>query len=595
MDEKKFKKLIYACIVFAVLMLGFLLLSHIFLPSDILSKYFSFNFNHPERVNILVYSQLRKLVLLGLLVLLFLLVAKYSRLESVKKLTHSFEKFVLKVLSIRFLFAVTLVYLCVLFYLAVSRYDLGIDEAVYPLYAKHFWTSGFAYSINNTRVYIVDNFTMLPVYIASVFNFIFGLTAVWHFKLLISLLSLISVYIISRVSQKLYNSKTAVLFIFFLAAQPGFGFVASSFFGEIVQAAFMFYAVYLWLKDDSPLHTKKILLISLLFALSIQTKFQISQVLVLTFLIFHFVDNKKRALSILGFTVIIVILLGVIRLIPALIDDKNNIVPYLRFWADQFGRYTTSDFIFYIDRAHFFNRFLPVIFLPFLLAGIFMRTKTLLEKFLSIFTTLFFLWWIMYFKLSNYRVLFIGIIPFCFLLAAFVRDFYTNAIESGKKSRKTIVYISSACIFILMVYGFSQNLIYAAIGNNDAVQFDLDETKSRLFTPVAWDDSQKEFYIEAEAILQNADSVYIPSGGMACFVPQFYLGEDRIFDYAVLVNSLKETGSTKYVIIGRTAFPLGLEEGYRRIDSLNVSKNLLLKKGEYELYSVSKKNQSAEE
>ena len=103
MDEKKFKKLIYACIVFAVLMLGFLLLSHIFLPSDILSKYFSFNFNHPERVNILVYSQLRKLVLLGLLVLLFLLVAKYSRLESVKKLTHSFEKFVLKVLSIRFL------------------------------------------------------------------------------------------------------------------------------------------------------------------------------------------------------------------------------------------------------------------------------------------------------------------------------------------------------------------------------------------------------------------------------------------------------------------------------------------------------------
>jgi len=588
MDEKKFKKLIYACIVFAVIMLGFLLLSHIFLPSDILSKYFSFRFNHPERVNILVQSQLKKLILLGLIALLFILGVKYSRLESVKKLTHGFEKFILKVLSIRFLLGVILVYLCVLFYLAVSRYDLGIDEAVYPLYAKHFWTSGFAYSINNTRIYIVDNFTMLPVYVASVFNFIFSLTAVWHFKLLISLLSIISAYIISRISQKLYDFRTAVLFIFFLTVQPGFGFVASSFFGEIVQAAFMFYAVYLWLKDDTHLHIKKMLLISLLFALSIQTKFQISQVLVLTLLIFHFVDNRKRALSILGFTVVIVILLGVIRLIPALIDDKNNIVPYLRFWADQFGRYKSAGYLFYIDRAHFFDRFLPVIFLPVILGGIFIWAKTPSEKFLSIFTALFFLWWIMYFKLSNYRVLFIGIIPLCFLLAAFVRDFYANILESGKKSRKTLVYISSACIFVLMVYGFSQNLIYAAIGNNDAVQFDLDETKSRLFTPVVFDNSQKEFYEEAEAMLQNADSVYIPSGGMACFVPQFYLGENRIFDYSVLVNSLKETGNTKYVIIDRTTFPLGLEEGYQKIDSLNVRKNLILKKGDYELYSVSR-------
>lgn len=589
MDEKKVTKLIYACIVFIVIMLGFLLLSHIFPPSDLLSEYFSSHFNHPERVNLLADSQLRKLILLGIIALLFLLAVKYSRLKSVKKLIRSFEELTLNILTIKFLLGIILIYLCVLFYLAVSRYDLGTDEAIYPLYAKHFWTSGFAFSIHNTRIYIVDNFTMLPVYIASVFNFIFGLTAVWHFKLLISILSLISIYIISRISLKLYKSAAAVLFIFFLIVQPGFGFVASSFFGEIVQGAFFFPAVYLWLKDDSHLHTKKILLISLLFALSIQTKFQVIQVIVLSLLIFHFIDNKRRALTILLFTIAIVFALAVIRLVPALLHDKHSIVPYMRFWADQLGRYTTADYLFYIDRAHFFNRFLPVIFLPFLLIGIFIWTKSPIEKFLSLFTLLFFLWWILYFKLSNYRVVFIGIIPLCFLLSAFANDYFSRALEAGKKSRRSLVYMSSAFVIVLMLYGFSQNLIYAAVGNNDAVQFDLDETKSRLFTPVKWDNSQKEFYKEAEAMLQNADSIYIPSGGMACFVPQFYLGENRIFDYASLVSSLKETDNTKYVIIDRTAFPLGLGEGYRKINLLNVNKKLLFKKGEYELYTVSKK------
>ena len=588
MDEKKVTKLIYACIVFIALMTGFLILSHIFLPADILSKYFSSHFNHPERVNSLAYAQLRKLILLGFLALLFLFGVKYSRLESVKKITRISEEFILKALSIRFLFAVIAVYLCVLFYLAVSRYDLGVDEAVYPLYAKHFWTSGFAYSVNNTRIYIVDNFTMLPVYIASVFNFIFGLTAVWHFKLLISLLSLISLYIISRISLKLYNFETAVLFVFFLAVQPGFGFVAASFFGEIVQGAFFFPAVYLWLKDKSPLHFKKVLFIALLFAISIQTKFQLSQAVVLTLFFYHFVDNKRKALTVLALTIAIVIILSVVRLVPDLIRDKNDITTYLRFWANTVIKYTPGDFLFYIDRAHFFNRFLPVIFLPFILIGIFIWAKTPVEKFLSLFTLLFFLWWIIFFKLSNYRVVFIGIIPLCFLLAAFANEYYRKALETGNKSRRSLVYMSSAFIMALMLYGFSQNLIYAAIGNNDAVQFDLDETKSRLFTPVVWDNSQKEFYKEAEAMLQNVDSVYIPAGGMACFVPQFYLGENRIFDYATLVNSLKESGNTKYVIISRTAFPLGLEEGYRKIDSLSVSRNLLLKKGEYELYTLSK-------
>lgn len=588
MDERKALKLIYASTVFIVMMIGLLLLLKVFQPSGLLQKYFYFHFNNPWRVDSLVYDQIWKLILLGILALLFFLGIKYSRSGTFINAAGKFERIVFKVLSLKFLFIIIVIYLIVLFVLAVWRYDMGVDEAVYPLYAGNFWSSGYAFSIYNAKPFIVDNFTMLPVYIASIFNFAFNLTDVWHFKLLSSSLSLIALFMVSRICRKLYNSKTTVLFLFFLGIQPGFGFVASSFFGEIVQSAFFFTAVYIWLKDDSPLDIKKIFIISLLFAISIQTKFQLSQALILTLILFHFIDSKKRALSILFLTFAIVITISVIRFIPALIQDKTSIVTYLRFWGAVFDKHGVDNFLYYIDRTHFFNRFLPVIFLPFLLAGIFSWSKTPLEKFLSLFTLFFLLWWIFYFKLSNYRVLFIGIIPLCFLLAAFTYDYYQKILQSGKKSAKSLIYISFACIFVLLVYGFSQNLIYATIGNNDAVQFDLDETKSRLFTPITHDNSQKEFYKEAKTVLQDVDSIYFAFVGQACFVPQFYLGEYRIFDYQYLINSLEKSPGNKFVIIDRTTFPLGLEGGYRRIDTLNVQRNLILKRGDYELYSVFK-------
>ncbi len=588
MDEKKVTKLIYAAIAFTVLMLCLVGLFQFLRVSDILERFFSYRFNSPERVNVLVDNQLRKLAILGFLAVVLLLGIKNYRISPIRKLISRIEGILFKILSFRFLFVTIVVYLLVLFFLAVSRYDLGVDEAIYPLYAGHFWESGSAYSIYNAQIYIVDNFTMLPMYLASAVNFAFNLTDVWHFKLLSSLLSLVSLVIISKIALRAYNYGVAVLFTFFLVIQPGFGFVASSFFGEIVQAAFFFPAAYIWLKDDSPPDKKKILLVSLLFAISIQTKFQQSQALVLTLFFYHFLDNKRKAFSVLLLTISIVAALSIVRLIPALVYHKYSLLTYMRFWADQFIKYTAGDFFYYIDRAGFFDRFLPVIFLPLILAGIFMWTRTGMEKFLSLFTLFFFLWWVLYFKFTNYRVLFIGIIPFCYLLAAFAYDFYHKILDSGKSSRRALVYISSACIFTLLVYGYSQNLIYAAIGNNDAVQFDLDEYRSRLFTPIRQDNSQKKFYEEAGIILQNADSIYFPASGMPAFTPQFYLGESRIFDYEYLINSLNNSAGRRYVIIDRTAFPLGLENGYRTIDSLGVNRNLILKKGEYELYSVFK-------
>jgi len=172
------------------------------------------------------------------------------------------------------------------------------------------------------------------------------------------------------------------------------------------------------------------------------------------------------------------------------------------------------------------------------------------------------------------------------LLAAFVYDYYNKYLESGEKSPKAMAWISATCLVLLMAYGYSINILYASIGNNDGVEFDLDGAKSRLFTPVIFDNSQKEFYGEAKTILQGVDSVYLPSGGEGIIIPQFYLGQSRIFDLEFLKRSLEISPSAKYVIIDRTGFPLGLEKGRKELDSLGVQRNLLLKKGEYELYLV---------
>jgi hypothetical protein len=49
---------------------------------------------------------------------------------------------------------------------------------------------------------------------------------------------------------------------------------------------------------------------------------------------------------------------------------------------------------------------------------------------------------------------------------------------------------------------------------------------------------------------------------------------------------LEETGTSKLVIIDRTSFPLGLQPGYRMLDSLNLNRELILKRGEHELFKV---------
>lgn len=587
MNRKRNLIYIYSSAAFIIITLAAGVLFRFISPSHIGETLFSVHLNQPERADSVIRSLTTRLILLGFIALLFTLCVRYY-LEQMKKLFSAGGDLILRVLNFRFLFITILVYTAVLFFIAVTHYDWGTDEVSYPLYAKHFWSSGFAFCLNNGSLFIIDNYAMLPLYLFSGINFLFGLTDVWHFKLLMSLLSLCSVFIVSLTALKLHNKNTAVLFLFLLVIQPGFGFVASSFFGEVVQAGFFFAAVYMWLKDDAPVDRKKIFLVSLLFALAIQTKFQLSQSVILSLIIFHFVDNKRKAIPILITTIAIVITIALLRLVPAVIFNKGYLIPFLKFWASEFFESAHRTLLISLDRAQFFGKFLSFILAALLLGGIFMWAKKPHEKFLALFTLFYFVWWIVYFWLSNYRVLFIGIIPFCFLLAAFAYDFYAKHFASGYKPQKTLIWISSICIIALMAYGYSINIIYAYGGNNDAVQFDLDGSKSRLYLPVTYDNSQKEFYREAGKILQNADSVYIASGGQASLVPQYYLGEYKIFDKEFLKRSVENSPGAKYVIIDRTAFPLGLEEGYNVLDAMNLHRSLLFKYGEYELYSAEK-------
>jgi hypothetical protein len=135
-----------------------------------------------------------------------------------------------------------------------------------------------------------------------------------------------------------------------------------------------------------------------------------------------------------------------------------------------------------------------------------------------------------------------------------------------------------------MMYGFSANLIYAYIGYNDGVQFDLDGYRSRLFTNIEYNSTQKEFYENIQTRLRPLDTLYNGS-----FVSQFYLGNP-----VAPVSKLKESFSVnpiqpvKYLLITRDIYPLGLEKGRILLDSIGANWKLEVKTGEFEMYSVKK-------
>ena len=576
--EKKKTLLAGATLLFAALYVFLRIVK----PTEILRSLFNYTINNPEKIDKLFYKQAIGLIVLSavsLFIVWFIKTEYYTKLKSL--VSAAFEKF-LNLLNIYTLLAAVLVYIAVLFPLAVSHYDLGYDEAVYLEYAKYFAKTAVVYINLNEKIILVDTIAMLPYYVASVPLFWLNLTDLWHFKAISTLLSLAALIFLFRISKKLYGSVAAILFIFFLGVQPGFGFIASSYFGELLQAAFLLYGFYFAFSDPKSIDSgKKLITSALLISVAVHTKFQVAFIITFTLLALYIQSRQKGVLKLLGYTILFSALFSFVRTIPVLVFDYT-LLRRMILITDIFAGPAYASWSVILDKFQLFNRFFPLPLFIIISAAFYYFSKNLFERALFFFSVVTVLWWIFLYPLTTYRNPFMGIITICLMAAILAVRAYNELTMKFPDYHRAIKVFSAASVLLLMSYGFSANLIYAYIGYNDGVQFDLDGFKNRLFTAPVYDTSQKDFYKGMNNYVTPGDTVY-----NGTWVAQYYLN-NPVCTFDKMKESLGTNPGNKYMIVTRDFYPLGFDKIYSQIDSLGVKKELIFKTDKHELYRVSK-------
>ena len=576
--EKKKTLLAGATLLFAALYVFLRIVK----PTEILRSLFNYTINNPEKIDKLFYKQAIGLIVLSavsLFIVWFIKTEYYTKLKSL--VSAAFEKF-LNLLNIYTLLAAVLVYIAVLFPLAVSHYDLGYDEAVYLEYAKYFAKTAVVYINLNEKIILVDTIAMLPYYVASLPLFWLNLTDLWHFKAISTLLSLAALIFLFRISKKLYGSVAAILFIFFLGVQPGFGFIASSYFGELLQAAFLLYGFYFAFSDPKSIDSgKKLITSALLISLAVHTKFQVAFIITFTLLALYIQSRQKGVLKLLGYTILFSTLFSFVRTIPVLVFDYTPLRRMILI-TDIFAGPAYASWSVILDKFQLFNRFFPLPLFIIISAAFYYFSKNLFERALFFFSVVTVLWWIFLYPLTTYRNPFMGIITICLMAAILAVRAYNELTMKFPDYHRAIKVFSAASVLLLMSYGFSANLIYAYIGYNDGVQFDLDGFKNRLFTAPVYDTSQKDFYKGINNYVTPGDTVY-----NGTWVAQYYLN-NPVCTFDKMKESLGTNQGNKYMIVTRDFYPLGFDKIYSQIDSLGVKKELIFKTDKHELYRVSK-------
>lgn len=576
--EKKKTLLAGATLLFAALYVFLRIVK----PTEILRSLFNYTINNPEKIDKLFYKQAIGLIVLSavsLFIVWFIKTEYYTKLKSL--VSAAFEKF-LNLLNIYTLLAAVLIYIAVLFPLAVSHYDLGYDEAVYLEYAKYFAKTAVVYINLNEKIILVDTIAMLPYYVASVPLFWLNLTDLWHFKAISTLLSLAALIFLFRISKKLYGSVAAILFIFFLGVQPGFGFIASSYFGELLQAAFLLYGFYFAFSDPKSIDSgKKLITSALLISVAVHTKFQVAFIITFTLLALYIQSRQKGVLKLLGYTILFSALFSFVRTIPVLVFDYT-LLRRMILITDIFAGPAYASWSVILDKFQLFNRFFPLPLFIIISAAFYYFSKNLFERALFFFSVVTVLWWIFLYPLTTYRNPFMGIITICLMAAILAVRAYNELTMKFPDYHRAIKVFSAASVLLLMSYGFSANLIYAYIGYNDGVQFDLDGFKNRLFTAPVYDTSQKDFYKGMNNYVAPGDTVY-----NGTWVAQYYLN-NPVCTFDKMKESLGTNQGNKYMIVTRDFYPLGFDKIYSQIDSLGVKKELIFKTDKHELYRVSK-------
>ena len=557
-------------------------ISYIFSPARFLLL-LNVQINNVQRFDGVVHNTL--LLFFALLAILFInqYISNGLR-QKVNDTLNLFLNSLSRALSFNSLLIISSIYLFVLFVIGIKNYDIGTDEVWYILggrslfkfFFPYYTTNGLIYSGSN--FYLADNLTSLPTHIASFLNYAFNFTEVWQFKFTATLLSCITIITVFYTIYKIYDIKYSTLFLFLVIIQPGFGFMATSFFGEIPQLFFFFAAVYFWFKEDKEFPDKKeILLISLFFALLGHTKLQTFPILILSLILFHFIDKGKKPVQVAITTIALFIFIAIIRTIPIFLFDQSLLIKIAKFYFLSFTA-IGNESIVRLQRLQLYNHYLSILFFALTLSISFFLIRKPIEKFIYLFTLIYTLWFILFFDLNTYRNIFLGIFLIMFLASVSLlkaKDIYFSNLKSTNNLRKFVI---AFFVILLMIWGFSANLIYAIIGYNDGVQFDLEGSKTRLFTIIRCDDSQKTFYKKIKNYISPNDTVYICGSGIPVFTTQFYLPDNPIYDF----NHFKESlviENRKLIIIDRVSYPIDLEVGRKVLDSLNLNKTLILKTG----------------
>lgn len=555
-------------------------------PSDILLK-LNFSFITPDKVNNLIAKQIFFLLIIFFITTAILWLYKSRFYPLILSKFISLLNKITLIINYKLLSVILISYLAVLFLLSIINFDLGFDEAWYLHWAKNFSATGIALYSTNGQISLIDTITMLPYYLVSTVVFWSGGSEVWHFKLLSTLFSIVALLYFFYFIKTISNKIAALLSVLFLIIQPGFAFISTSFFGELFQIFFVLIGLKFWLYDNYKNDSKNIILPSLFFSIAIHTKFQLLIVLFLTIFIFSFIVKKQNTSKILLYTLLFTVFIIFIRTLPVVFTDIKNLRYLLIMDWVSGNSISQSLSLTAFDKIQLFNRFFSVpLFLVVIFAS-FLYFKKPIVIFLTVFSAVTSVWWILLFPYSTYRHPFIAIISICILSGLLIYNWY-NITDLKIKNSLRFKFIVISTFSFLMLYGFSANIFYSYIGYNDGVQFDLDGFNSRLFEPVKHDNSQKDFHAELKKIVSPLDTLYNGS-----FVTRFYL-PNTIFTKEKISESLKNSpdGDTKYFLVTRDVYPLGFTKIYAELDSLaavdTLQVQLLLKKGEHELYGIAK-------
>ena len=201
------KKKIYIILCAGIfLSITVFILFYLLTPARVLAG-IHISFNSPDKINALVLKQLKALIMFFVLLLF---VFWFYNSVYFNKFFSAIQKALVNlsgVLGSNLLFAVSIIYLIILYYLAVTHYDLGYDEAWYIHWSKNFASGGVAFYTTDGKISIIDTITMLPYYLLSAILFRIGIQEVWQFKLFSSILSVIALFSVIIVIKPDINSR----------------------------------------------------------------------------------------------------------------------------------------------------------------------------------------------------------------------------------------------------------------------------------------------------------------------------------------------------------------------------------------------------